>query len=130
MEFIQQPQKAQNKAEVLKVKEEIAGTKAKREIYRCLEEQAEDQSNTSDDREDRLTAAVAKCNLGLRSRSKKVEALKPMSIKEDYMSKPQVIPATVKKMGRKTTLARTYEPGVQKSCWHQRNEEGKATLAG
>ena len=57
MEFIEQrqSQKAQNEAEVLKVKEEIAGTKAKMEIYRCLEEQAEDQSNTSDDRDDKST---------------------------------------------------------------------------
>ena len=57
MEFIEQrhSQKAQNEAEVLKVKEEIADTKAKMEIQRCLEEQAEDQSNTSDDREDKST---------------------------------------------------------------------------
>ena len=41
-----------------------------------------------------------------------------MSIKEGYMSKPQVVPATVKRMGRKTTLALMYEP-VQKG-----NEKG------
>ena len=39
-----------------------------------------------------------------------METVKPMSIKEDYMSKPQVIPATVNKMGRKTTLPGTCEP--------------------
>ena len=87
-EFIKQQQKAQNEAEVLKVKEEIVGTKAKMEIYRCLEEQAEDQSNTSDYREDRSTVDGAKHNLGWRSRSEEVEAVKPTSIKEDYMSKP------------------------------------------
>lgn len=53
------------------------------EINRCLEEQAEDQSNTSDDRENKSTIHVVKPNLGCRSRSKEVEAVKPMSIKED-----------------------------------------------
>ena len=86
--------------------------------YRCLEEQAEDQSNTSDDREDRSTVDLVKRNLGCRSRSKGVEAVKPMSIKEGYMSIPQVVPTAVKRMGRKTTLALMYEP-VQKG-----NEKG------
>ena len=44
------------------------------------------------------------------------------------MSKPQVIPATVKKVGRKTILDGTYKPGVKKGCWQQDNEEVKATL--
>ena len=35
MEFIKQQQKAQNKAEGLKVEEEIAETRTKMEIYRC-----------------------------------------------------------------------------------------------
>ena len=81
-----QANEVQNEAEVLKVKDEIAGTKAKMEIYRCLEEQAENQSNTPDDREDRSTFDVAIRNLGWRSRSKEVEAVKLMSMKEDYMS--------------------------------------------
>ena len=85
MEFIEQHERTKNEAKVLNVKEEIPGTKSKMEICWCFELQAEDQSNTSDDKEDRSTADIAKRNLGWRSRSKDVKVEKPKTIKEDYM---------------------------------------------
>ena len=45
-----------------------------------------------------------------------MNVIKPMSIKENYMLKPPVIPAKVNEVVRKTTLAGTYERVVQKGC--------------
>ena len=107
-----------NEGKILKVKVEIADTKAKSKLKI-------NQIHQMIERIDRQLILI-KCNLGWRSRSKEVEAVKAMSIKEDYMSKPQVIPGTVNKMGRisitlhpttKGVLLQKYKGFDEKKVW-------------
>lgn len=75
-----------------------------------------------------LTAYVAAQNLRWRSRLKKEEAVKPMSVKEDYMTKRWVIAPKLNKERRKETLAvANQKRTLNDRC--QENEEGRKAVS-